>query len=104
MTFHVLLLSALLLLPNVSAAGEDKLLISAVEVGGHHSHYGLAGIIAPLPGNSLGNGFVGRFFASGLAYRYEGSPGRVSADALGGEISLGYQRSSDKGWWGGYAG
>ncbi len=98
------LLAASPSLASEDAFGDQNLAIAGAEVSGHHSAYGLLGAITPLPGSTLGNGFVARLIASGLTYQYEGAPGDVDGTAFGGEASIGYQGSDAGGWWGIYAG
>jgi hypothetical protein len=89
------LLLALAVAPASQA--EQRLFLS----GGEYSdavYYAYAGLIVPGPARENGRGFFQRYWVDGLGYEYNGAPGRVKADAWGGEASLGYGSSNATGW------
>lgn len=87
-----------------TAFAGDNLFIAGGQIGGQNSSYGLAGVITPLPGNSLGNGWVGQVVAEVLTYRYKSGAATIDALALGTSLSVGYQKGDADGWWGAYVG
>lgn len=94
------LITAVTLLSSLSPAlAQERLFIGSAEVSGHRSRYAQAGVIVPLPGSTLGNGYVVRGVAHALSYQYQGRT-RIDADAAGAELALGYQGSGEGGWWG----
>lgn len=103
MAWRKILFLGVYFLANPVLAAES-LAIAGAEVSGHRNAYGQLGVITPLPGNTLGDGFVARGVVSGVTYQYEGAPGTVDGDALGGELMLGYQQSGAPGWWAFYTG
>jgi hypothetical protein len=94
---------SLLSLPALAAAG-DNLLFTGGEVSGHHNNYGQVGMIVPLPGSTLGNGWATRGVVDGLTYKYDESGANIDADAIGGQLTVGYQSSGEPGWWALYSG
>ena len=61
--------------------------------------------MAPLPGSTLGNGFVQRYWAEYLTYEYVGGSDQdIEAKAPGVEAALGYQKGYETGYFGVYAG
>ncbi len=74
--------------------------IAGAEAGGQHNNYGQLGLIAPLPGSQLGNGFVWRAFIDGLTYRYDKNATDIEASSIGVDTSIGYSASNAQGWWG----
>jgi hypothetical protein len=88
----------ILIMARHASAGE-KLLIGGAEGGGGsaYNYYAYTGLIAPLLGSDLGNGFVQRYWVDVLGYRYEANS-QVDANALGVEAALGYQKKFPSGW------
>lgn len=84
---------------------DEWLFVGAGQVGGQNNSYGTVGVVAPLPGSQLGNGWVARVFADEVSYRFRGSRNqKVDAQGYGGSATVGYMVSDDKGWAGLYAG
>lgn len=104
MTYRSLVLASALCLTAGAADAEDKLFLSGAEIGGENSSYGFASVILPLPGNTLGDGFVQRYWVEGLTYSYEKGSTDIDATAGAVEGAIGYQGSSANAWWGAYAG
>jgi Cellulose biosynthesis protein BcsS len=90
-------------------AGSSFAAESLFLAGGEASREGEYAYIAaliPFPGNSLGNGFVQRYWAEWLSYEYLGGPFNqvIEASSPGVEAALGYQRAHGTGYVGAYAG
>ncbi len=69
------------------------------------NQYAYLGVVLPVPGQQLGQGFVQRYWLDYVAYRYEKSPQQdIDAKVAGTEAALGYQRGNGGGWWGAYVG
>jgi hypothetical protein len=81
------------------ASAEEKLLISGAEGGGGsaYNYYVYTGLVAPILGNNLGNGFVQRYWVDVLGYKYEANT-QIDANAVGLEAALGYQKAFSRGW------
>jgi hypothetical protein len=94
----------MLIIARHAAAG-DMLLISGAEGGGGngYNYYVFTGLVAPIPGNNLGNGFVQRYWVDVLGYNYE-TFRRINATAVGLEGALGYQKAFSRGWGAFYVG
>ena len=52
-----------------------------------------SGVRFPLPGSTLGKGWVQRYWLDSYTYSYASGPGRIDADVWGVEAMLGYQAS-----------
>lgn len=90
--------------PQVQEAPEN-LFVAAGQVGGQQNSYGTVGVVTPLEGSKLGNGWVARVFADEVTYQYKGSTNRtIDATGLGGSAAVGYMGSDNTGWYGIYAG
>jgi hypothetical protein len=101
-----LILLGLSLLVTPAWAG-DSLFLSGAEGGnGNESlnYYAFAAVIAPLPKNDLGNGFVQKYWVDFLGYDYISENKVINATAIGLEGALGYQISGSSGWASVYAG
>ena len=84
---------------------DENQFVAAGQIGGQRNSYGTVGVITPLPGSHLGDGWVARVFADEVTYQYKGAANReVDATGLGGAASVGYMGSDDSGWYGVYAG
>lgn len=103
LTLNLALVALLLAVAPAHAEG-DALLFTGAEFSGHRSNYGQVGAVVPLPGNTFGNGFVVRGAAYGLTYKYENAGRDIDGDAVGGELTAGYQSSGAPGWWAFYTG
>jgi Cellulose biosynthesis protein BcsS len=83
----------------------ESLFVAAGQIGGQRNSYGTVGVVTPLPGSKLGNGWVARVFADEVTYSYDGAGNRtIDGTALGGSASVGYMGSNEHGWYGVYAG
>lgn len=96
--------TAVLCLFSFGSAHAESLVFGGVEGSGHRSSYGQLGVLTPLPGSTLGNGWHARAVAEGLTYKYQGGPGTIKGDAAGGQVTAGYQQSGAPGWWGFFTG
>lgn len=84
---------------------DSTMIVAAGQAGGQRATYATTGVIAALPGSSLGRGWVARVFADEITYRYKGAGSTdIDATALGGHATVGYQYSFNEGWIGAYAG
>lgn len=97
----ILILSAA---PPGALAG-DKLVLAGAEggAGDTENYYTYVGLVAPLTGDHLGNGFVQRYWVDFLGYSYETNR-QIDAQAVGLEAALGYQESGKAGWGAAYLG
>lgn len=86
----------------LQASAADSIALGGAEAGADNS-YLYAGVVRPLQGSTLGNGVVQRYWVDRTTYRYDGSNGKIDAEAWGVEGALGYQGSHDQTWWGAYA-
>lgn len=92
-----------LMSPNLSYATE-WIGLAGAEVGAKHSRYAYLGALIPLPSTpALGQGWVQRYWADWIEYRFE-SNGEVQARAPGFSASLGYQQGGEQGYWAAYVG
>ncbi|HQT30079.1 MAG TPA: cellulose biosynthesis protein BcsS [Thiobacillus sp.] len=63
------------------------------------------GVVLPLSGQSLGQGFVQRYWLDYTGYQYEKQPFQtIQVDVAAVEAALGYQHSSAGSWWAAYLG
>ncbi|MDE2089420.1 MAG: glycosyltransferase [Gammaproteobacteria bacterium] len=93
-----------LLFAAVRYAHAEGLWLGGVQVGGQGSAYVYTGLLAPLPGSTLSQGFVQRYWIDGVRYRYSGAPGTIQATAPGAEVALGYTHATAQGYYGLYLG
>jgi Cellulose biosynthesis protein BcsS len=56
-------------------------------------YYAAVGALIPLPGNTLGRGWVQRYWIDSYTYSYASVPSRIDASVWGVEAMLGYQAS-----------
>ncbi len=86
------------------AQAQTGVALAGVE-GASDTHSAYFGTVLPLRGSALGKGWAQRYWLDYTAYRYEKLPGQdIDAKVGGAEAALGYQGSSERGWWGAYAG
>lgn len=103
----LVVVAALVALPGAASAAStqnNSLLIAGTEISGHRSTYGQVGLITPLPGSQLGNGWVARGIVYGTTYKYDSNGRNIDGDVVGGELTAGYQKASGPGWWAFYTG
>lgn len=62
------------------------------------------GHVAPLPGSTLGNGFIHRIWLDSSNYGYDKNNQSFDVRAPGAEWALGYQQAGDGNWWGALVG
>ena len=98
-----LFLLGLLFSMALQARGDGKLALAGAEYGGDNGYY-YAGLLAPLPGSDLGNGFVQRYWVDWLRYEYDNGNRTITAKAPGAAAALGYARSTGQGSFSVYAG
>jgi hypothetical protein len=85
-------------------AAAESLFLTGAETS-RDGGYIYGALLAPLPGSTLGNGFVQRYWAEWLRYEYVGGSNQViEARAPGFEAALGYQKGHANGYFGTYAG
>lgn len=98
-----LFLLGLLFAMALQARGDGRLALAGAEYGGDNGYY-YAGLLAPLPGSDLGNGFVQRYWVDWLRYEYDNGNRTITAKAPGAAAALGYARSTGQGSFSVYAG
>lgn len=86
------------------AACAQDLLLAGAQVSGPGAAYGYLGFLGPLPGSTLGAGFVQRYWLDAVQYRYLEAGETVQATAPGGEVALGYVSAKGRGHYGFYLG
>jgi len=87
-----------------TAQAEESMGFTGAEISGHNAKYGVTGMIAPLPGYHIGDGWVVRGLLDGVTYSYEKNSTTIDAEAYGAELALGYQGYYSQGWYAAYAG
>lgn len=86
------------------AEAQTGIALAGVEAGNNTASAYL-GTVLPIPGSSLGKGWVQRYWLDYTAYPYEKAPGEeIDAEVAAFEAALGYQGSSATGWWAVYLG
>lgn len=99
-----LLLASLVGAAALPAWAQEGIVLTGVEAS-RDNQYAYLGMLLPLPGHNLGQGFVQRYWLDYIAYQYKKTPLQdIETRAAGGEAALGYQQSSASGWWGAYLG
>ena len=96
-----------LLIGGPSAQAGDRLFLTGAEGGNGTdslNYYTFAAVIAPLPNNNLGDGFVQKYWGDFIGYDYVADNDTIKATAPAIEGALGYQRSGSKWWSSAYAG
>ncbi|MDR9501344.1 MAG: glycosyltransferase [Desulfurivibrionaceae bacterium] len=83
--------------------GPTTQILSGLEVTPDAS-YLYAGMITPLPGSALGNGFIGRLWFDWSTYRYKKNNIIYDARGPGAETALGYQKAGRDYFWAAYGG
>lgn len=95
------LVACVLALP---AKAQTGVALAGIE-GANDTHSAYLGTVLPLRRSTLGKGWVQRYWLDYTAYRYEKLPGQdIDARVAGAEAALGYQDSSERGWWSAYLG
>ena len=74
------------------ALADDRLWIVTGEAARSDYYFSL-GTIIPLPGSTLGNGWMQRYWADTFTYSYLSGPQEIRADVWGAEAMLGYAAS-----------
>lgn len=99
-----LLLTCLLGASTTLAWAQEGVALAGMEAS-RDNQYAYLGTVLPLPGSALGKGWVQRYWLDYTTYRYEKAQGQdIDAKVAGVEAALGFQGSSDSGWWGAYLG
>jgi hypothetical protein len=80
-----------------AAQADERLFLAGGELA-DTAYYSYAGLVLPGPGRENGRGLFQRYWVDALGYEYDGTPGRIEADAWGAEAAIGYGTSSAKGW------
>ena len=80
------------------ARAQQDLLLSGGEIA-DTAYYSYVGAIIPFGRHDGGRGWFQRYWLDAFGYQYDGAPGRVQADVVGGEAALGYGGSDARGWW-----
>lgn len=88
----------------LQARAQDGVALAGIE-GSNATHSAYLGTVRPLAGSGLGKGWVQRYWLDYTRYRYEKTPVQdIDASVVGAEVALGYQDSSESGWWSAYVG
>ena len=88
----------------VPAWAQEHVVLAGAEAS-RDSRYAYLGVLLPLPGQQLGNGFVQRYWLDYIGYQYDKTQQQeIEAKVTGGEAALGYQQSNASSWWGMYIG
>jgi hypothetical protein len=83
---------------------QDGVVLTGGE-GSRDNQYAYLGMVMPLSGQRLGQGFVQRYWLDYVGYRYEKQPFEyVDAGVTAVEAALGYQQSTANSWWAAYLG
>lgn len=83
-------------LAHTTLAG-DRLLLVGGEIA-DESYYSYTGVVLPLRELGAGRRLVQRYWLDRYGYQYDGGPGRIDADAWGGEAALGCVAFGSTGW------
>lgn len=81
-----------------TAQAQQDLFLSGGEIA-DTAYYSYVGAIIPFGHHDGGRGWFQRYWLDAFGYEYDGAPGRVHADVIGGEAALGYGGSDARGWW-----
>jgi len=81
----------------------DKLFLTGIEGSKSDNFYTFVGLVAPIGDNSLGDGWVQKYWLDYLGYTYN-TDQRITAKAVGVEAMLGYQTSGPTFWAGVFTG
>jgi hypothetical protein len=83
---------------------QEGVVLAGVEAS-RDKQYAYLGVVTPLPGQHLGQGFVQRYWLDYNAYSYEKLPYQYIDSAVTAvDAALGYQQSDAHSWWAGYLG
>jgi hypothetical protein len=83
---------------------QEGIVLTGVEAS-RDKQYGYLGVVMPLSGQRLGQGFVQRYWLDYNAYRYEKQAYQyIDSAATAVEAALGYQGSTERSWWAAYLG
>jgi len=93
-----LLVACLIVAAAAPALAGDNLIFGGGEVSGHDSSYGQVGVVTPLPGNTMSDGWAVRATTDALTYKYRATQD-IKATGAGGQVTLGYQEAGAPGWW-----
>lgn len=86
------------------AKAQSGVALAGIE-GSNGAHSAYLGTVLPVRGSALGKGWVQRYWIDYTTYVYEKAPGQdIDAKVAGAEAALGYQDSSERGWWSAYLG
>jgi hypothetical protein len=91
-------------LAALPAEAQTGVALAGVEAG-RATHSAYLGTVLPLPGSTLGKGWVQRYWLDYTAYRYEKTAGQdIDAKVAGLEAALGWQGGAGADWWAAYLG
>jgi hypothetical protein len=97
-------LVALAAMWSMSAWAQEGVVLAGAE-GSRDNQYAYLGMVMPLSGQRLGQGFVQRYWLDYVGYGYEKQPFQdIDAGATAIEAALGYQQSTATSWWAAYLG
>lgn len=96
--------AAVVALWGMPAWAQEGIVLSGVEAS-RDNQYAYLGVVMPLSGQRLGQGFVQRYWLDYTGYTYEKQPFQTIDSAVTAvEAALGYQQSNANSWWAGYLG
>jgi hypothetical protein len=96
--------AAVVALWGMSAWAQEGIVLSGVEAS-RDNQYAYLGVVMPLSGQRLGQGFVQRYWLDYTGYSYEKQPFQtIDSAVMAVEAALGYQQSNASSWWAGYLG
>ena len=95
--------AAVVALWSMPAWAQEGIVLSGVEAS-RDNQYAYLGVVMPLSGQRLGQGFVQRYWLDYTGYSYEKQPQTIDSAVTAVEAALGYQQSNANSWWAGYLG
>lgn len=96
--------AAVVALWGMPAWAQEGIVLTGVEAS-RDNQYAYLGMVMPLSGQRLGQGFVQRYWLDYTGYSYEKQPFQTIDSAVTAvEAALGYQQSNANSWWAGYLG
>lgn len=104
--FHTFSLAcaALAAMCGMPVLAQEGVVLTGVEAS-RDNQYAYLGVVMPLPGQRLGQGFVQRYWLDYTGYSYEKQPYQYIDSAVTAvDAALGYQQSNASSWWAGYLG
>jgi len=96
--------TALVALWGLPVWAQEGVVLTGAEAS-RDNQYAYLGVVMPLSGQRLGQGFVQRYWLDYTAYSYEKQPFQTIDSAVTAvDAALGYQQSNASSWWAGYLG